>query len=313
MNLRGGVFILVIAATLASLNVGWRAFVVAGSGEEVTITVEPGESMRAAVERLAEAGAVPSTRGLWMYARIFRRGATVAAGEHTVIVGDRYADLITNLASAQDSTVSVTFPEGFTVEQMGARLAKELNIPAEDWAAASAGKEGYLFPDTYRLPKNATAQDVVQKMESTLQNRLAALGAPTGRAAQYSTAELITLASIIEREVRNKDDMRNVADIFLKRLEMGMALQSDATVNYILDTGLSGVSIAHTKVDNPYNTYQYPGLPPGPISNPGMNALDAAFHPTDNLYYYFLTDNAGAIYYGRTFDEHIANRRKAGI
>jgi UPF0755 protein len=196
---------------------------------------------------------------------------------------------------------------------MGARLAKELGLAPEDWAAASAGKEGYLFPDTYRLPKNATAQEIVEKMEATLQNRLAALGAPTGRAAQYSTAELITLASIIEREVREKEAMRQVADIFLKRLEINMALQSDATVNYILDTGLSGVSIAHTKVDNSYNTYQYPGLPPGPISNPGMNALEAAFHPANNPYYYFLTDDLGAIYYAETFNGHIANRQRAGI
>jgi UPF0755 protein len=107
--------------------------------------------------------------------------------------------------------------------------------------------------------------------------------------------------------------MRQVADIFLKRLEIGMALQSDATINYILDTGLSGVTLEHTKLDNPYNTYQYPGLPPGPISNPGMNALDAAFHPAENEYYYFLTDEAGQIYYGRTHDDHLANRRAAGI
>lgn len=275
--------------------------------------VEFGDTLRTVADQLEQDGIIDSAWSFRLYAKVFQPSATIDAGQHPLVVGDRYLDLLTTLDSSPDVSLTVTFPEGFTVEQMGARLEKELGITPEAWAAASAGREGYLFPDTYRFSDRATAENIVTKMSATFDNRVAAIGAPTGRAANYTPAELITLASIIEREVRDKEAMRQVADIFLKRLDLGMALQSDATINYILDTGLSGVTLEHTKLDNPYNTYQYPGLPPGPISNPGMNALDAAFHPAANEYYYFLTDEAGRIYYGQTHTDHLNNRRAAGL
>ncbi|OGY89834.1 MAG: hypothetical protein A2927_01170 [Candidatus Komeilibacteria bacterium RIFCSPLOWO2_01_FULL_45_10] len=123
-----------------------------------------------------------------------------------------------------------------------------------------------------------------------------------------SIFEVITLASIIEKEVRTEQDMKMVADIFNKRLEQGIALQSDATVNYVTGKGLVQPTAADIAVDNLYNTYKYRGLPPGPIANPGLKAIKAAIYPTPNQYYYFLTTAEGEVIYSQTYQEHLKNK-----
>jgi len=122
--------------------------------------------------------------------------------------------------------------------------------------------------------------------------------------------EVLTLASIIEKEVSEPEDMKMVADIFYKRLKAGIALQSDATVNYATGKSLIQPTYQDLSVNSLYNTYRYPGLPPGPISNPGINALKAAIYPTPNPYYYFLTTESGQAIYSKTYEEHLINKNK---
>ena len=141
-----------------------------------------------------------------------------------------------------------------------------------------------------------------QKLEGNLTSKILAQ--------KKSIFEIITLASIIEKEVRNPEDMKMVADIFYKRLNKGMALQSDATVNYITGKGLLQPTLADTQIDNRYNTYKYPGLSLGPISNPGLSAIIAAIEPNSNPYYYFLTTKDGAVIYSKTYEEHLRNKAK---
>jgi len=125
-----------------------------------------------------------------------------------------------------------------------------------------------------------------------------------------TTHEILTLSSIVEKEVRTAETMNNVADVFLKRIAIGMALQSDATINFIIKGDDPSPTYEDLEVHSPYNTYKHPGLPPGPISAPGLNALTAVFHPASNDYYYFLTTDAGDIYYAKTYDQHLENKRK---
>ena len=122
--------------------------------------------------------------------------------------------------------------------------------------------------------------------------------------------ELLTLSSIVEKEVRTAETMKNVADVFLKRLDIGMALQSDATINYIIKGDNPSPLYSDLEVESPYNTYKHAGLPPGPISAPGLNALNAVLHPASNTYLYFLTTDEGAIYYAETYEEHLRNKAR---
>jgi UPF0755 protein len=120
-----------------------------------------------------------------------------------------------------------------------------------------------------------------------------------------SIYELITLASLVEREVRFPEDRAIVAQVLLKRLRMNMPLQTDATLQYLMETPKEEVSIADTEIDSPYNTYQHVGLPPGPIANPGMASIEAVLHPADTDYLYFVADRQGHNHYAHTYEEHL--------
>ncbi len=170
--------------------------------------------------------------------------------------------------------------------------------------------EGFLFPDTYRFFRDATTEEVVQKLLSHFDEKLT----PELRAevaTQGKTVyDVVTLASVVEREVRSSEDRRVVADIFWRRLEEGMPLQSDATVNYATGKSLPSVTLEDTANVSPYNTYKYRGLPMGPIDNPSIDAIEAVVHPTPNHYVYFLTDDTGNVHYANTLDEHNRNKAK---
>ncbi|MFA6603787.1 MAG: endolytic transglycosylase MltG [Patescibacteria group bacterium] len=170
--------------------------------------------------------------------------------------------------------------------------------------------EGYLFPDTYRLFKTATPEEIVQELVANLERRLRAAGLLDRIVADKKLNEILTLASIVEQEVRSPEDRRLVADLFERRLERGMALQADSTVNYVTGKSAAAASAADLQADSPFNTYQYPGLPPGPICNPGLSAVSAVLDPEPNQYWYFLTDDAGAVHYAKTFEEHVQNKAR---
>ncbi|MBI4262164.1 endolytic transglycosylase MltG [Candidatus Uhrbacteria bacterium] len=223
---------------------------------------------------------------------------------------------------------TITTIEGWTVEEIAEYLRDAIGMPVTAFEKAAfaypkspAGKsffgggriqsvEGYLFPDTYRVYKKATALDVVEKMLANFDARVTADIRAKIRAQRLTLHEGVTLASIIEQEVATPEDRRVVADIFLKRLKAGIALQADSTVNYITKKGMSRATIVDTKIDSPYNTYRYRGLPPGPISNPGLDAILAVAEPTLSPYLYFLTTEDGRVIYARDFEEHKQNRQR---
>ena len=177
-------------------------------------------------------------------------------------------------------------------------------------APKSASLEGFLFPDTYFVDQYTDNRILLNKILTNFDQKLS----PTLRAEikkQNKTIfEIITLASIIEREVPEHADKKMIADIFLKRLEHNIGLQSDATINFITGKGLTQPSLDDLKIDSPYNTYKYRGLPPGPIANPGLSSIEAVIYPTKNDYYYFLTTKTGEVIYSKTYQEHLANKAK---
>ncbi len=170
--------------------------------------------------------------------------------------------------------------------------------------------EGYLFPDTYRVFRADKSEALVRRLLVNFDKKVAGPLASDVESSGHTLFEIVTMASIVEREVRGDDDRAIVADIFWRRIQAGMPLQADSTVNYATGRSDPSVSIADTELDSRYNTYKYPDLPLGPICNPGLSAIKAALHPQANSYWYFLTDAKGKVHYAKTLEEHNRNKAK---
>ncbi len=305
--------------------------------------VEEGENAESVTERLAEEGFIRSqTLFLWdlkndglatkiqpgqhdlsgviTYDQIIERltSGNIEAPEVILLVreGETLRDIKSaleeiGLNNAADNLYNITgksakFPAGVDVaiDRLEANRYPWLYMLPD-----GASLEGFMFPDTYRFFRDASADDVVVKMvgnfDGKLDRRLRNDIDGSGR----SLYEIVIMASILEREVRDAEDMRKVSDLFWRRYDSGMGLQADSTVNYVTGGKDPSLSYDDTQLDTPYNTYKWRGLPPGPIGNPGLIALEAAIHPEPNEYWYFLTDSEGVVHYGRNLDEH--NRNKA--
>jgi UPF0755 protein len=269
-----------------------------------------------------------------VYVKLAGAQSSLQAGLFEMKPGMSFHSVVKKLARAESKEVQVTIPEGFTTAQIGTAIHTALSSVTEDsWREAVAnpsvlttgtnllagipsgqGLEGYLFPDTYRFRIDADAKTIAQTMGLTLSRRLAEndivvpdhLVMPNG----MTLHEILTMASIVEREVRSAEDMARVAGIFYTRLKIGMALQADSTVNFITGKQDAAVTLQDSRVESPYNTYVHLGLPPGPINNPGMNAIRAVLEPVDSDFLYFLTTPEGEVVYAKTFNEHVANKYK---
>jgi len=223
--------------------------------------------------------------------------------------------------------VEIKFIEGWTIEEMDGYLAKNGLIETGDLVnyskkfiqknyfflvdkPAKASLEGYLFPDTYRIYRQTTAEEIAKKALNNFDAKLTRELRQEIKKQKRTIFEVLTLASIVEKEMFGYENRQKVAGIFLKRLDAGMPLQSDATINFITKKGLTRPSLADLAVDSLYNTYKYSGLPPGPIGNPGIEAINAAIYPVETLFWYFLTTEDGQIIFSKTHEEHLANQGK---
>jgi UPF0755 protein len=269
-------------------------------GEVVNINIPPGTSFISVSKILEQNKLIERPFFFKVYAKMTDQ-RLVQAGDFSISRGSNYKQILSQLRRAAATDVQITFPEGLNNRQVGEIVIEKFNITQQDWQDATNNLEGKLFPDTYRFLPNATAQQIVNAMVQNFERRIQSAGI------EVSDRDLI-IASIIEREVRGLEDMKLVSDIIRKRLEIGMPLQMDSTVNYITSRKTPSISLADRDIDSPYNTYKYAGLPPGPIANPGLNALIATKNPTPNRYFYFLTNPQGKVFYAETFDQHIANR-----
>lgn len=243
-------------------------------------------------------------------------------------------EIVQVITNPEAQTVKITFPEGLTSKEMADILKRNNfdgvgflqivnNIP-DNFRTRYAflanpevkNLEGYLFPDTYFFKKEATAENIVKKMLDDFESRLNEQILIDVKKQNKTLRDIITMASIIEREVPDANDMKIVAGVFWNRIAGGMPLQSDATLSFILDDKTDSHSVEQTKINSPYNTYINKGLPPGPIDNPGMNAILATVYSQKTDYAYFLTSGTGAnkkVYYAKTFQEHLDNKKKAGL
>jgi UPF0755 protein len=296
------------------------------NGAELFVDIPAGSGTIAIGQRLAAAGVVrdPVTFrfALWMSGR----ARALKAGEYRFDQPMTPFDVIGKLARGDVYVVSVTFPEGLTIEEMSVIFAAHGFGPASSFVAAAndvsliraldpgaRNLEGYLFPDTYLLPRRADAQRLIRTMVQGFERVLTPGLRSAVEARGLSIHQAVTLASIVEKESARTDERPVVAGVYLNRFRIGMALQCDPTVIYALKrAGTYAGTLRHDDLsfDSPYNTYRYAGLPPGPIASPGRGSLEATVNPADVEYLYFVSRNDGTHEFARTLEEHNRNVQK---
>ena len=293
----------------------------------VVFEVRRGESAASVGRRLADAGIIRS-RELWNLICRFRTkyyDEQIKTGSFFIEVPDNQLSIHKALVSGRQILLRVTVPEGFTLKRIAALMEASNICPADDFLAAAtdseitarykipgATMEGYLFPDTYFFPPSYPAQRVVRAMADNFFTRIAEINKSLTVMSPEELNKLVILASIVEREYRMPSEAPIMAGVFANRIKINMALQSCATVEYIITEiqgrehpkVLTGVDIA---IQNIYNTYIHPGLPPGPICIPGKVSLAAAFSPQESNFLYFrlINEYTGQHHFSRTHDEHI--------
>jgi UPF0755 protein len=293
------------------------------SGAEQFVGIPQGAGSADIRRRLIEAGIVEDEMvfrvGLWWTGAARR----LKAGEYRFDQPMTPIDVIRKLDRGDVYTRRITFPEGLTIREMAAVFEEQGFGPAADFVTAASNEaliagldpkaadlEGYLFPDTYAVPRGmaATAMvaGMVKRFMSTFDEAMRTRAAAQGMTAR----EVVTLASLIEKETARADERPVVAAVYRNRLAAGMPMQADPTVVYALaKAGKYDGNIRRTDldVDSPYNTYRYPGLPPGPIAAPGKAAVEAALAPAPVKYLYFVSRNDGSHVFAETLAQHNAN------
>ena len=296
------------------------------SGADQLVDVPPGEGTRAIGDRLTAAGVVRDALTFRAALKMSGNARRLKAGQYRFDRPKSMLEVIDKIARGDVDLLSVTFPEGLTVAEMAAIFEARGFGPASTFISAAKDAsaiqaldpsardlEGYLFPDTYALPRQAPASRAVRAMIERFQQVLTPQVRAAAEARGLTVRQLVTLASIVEKETARGEERALVAAVYSNRLKVGMGLQSDPTVIYALQqagkyTGNLRRDDLH--VDSPYNTYRFAGLPPGPIAAPGKAALEAAANPAEVDYLYFVSRNDGSHEFARTLDEHNRNVQK---
>jgi len=292
------------------------------TGETKIFKVEKGNSAKVIAENLKNAGLIKNPFLFRLYIFLALSQYSLKPGEYELSSKMPIRDIGDTLVLGGVNEVIITIPEGFNLKQIedrfvGAGLTKRNELMNYKFSKdappilldkpKSASLEGYLFPDTYRFFKDATLSDVISKMIDNLSNKLTPDLKTAIKDSSYSTYEILTMASLIEKEISKDSDRLIVAGILWKRLKAGVSLQVDATLVYI--TGRNEIFETDKKINSPYNTYLYRGLPKGPIANPGLSAIKAAIFPEASPYWYYLSAKDGTTVFSKTLEEH--NRNKA--
>ena len=287
----------------------------------INVKIREGLSTAEIAERLAEKGIIDSSLKFRFVARLRGYDDKLRPGSYTFAPNMSDDEVFAKLLTGEKRLVQFTVPEGFGVKEIANRLYSLDLVDKEEFLKAATdfapydymrkhknvffASEGFLFPDTYTVENDVEIEEILSLMANTFDEKLNVAMRAQAAKMDLSIYDLITLASLVEREVRFPEDRPIVAQVLLKRLRLNMPLQTDATLQYLMDTPKEEVSIADTQIDSPYNTYQHVGLPPGPIANPGMASIEAVLHPAETDYLYFVADRSGHNHYAYTYEEHL--------
>ena len=296
---------------------------------KVRFVVPPGATFHEVADTLHRTGLIDSVTVFDLYARYKHLDRNVQAGAYELSRNLNMIQILTALQTAIPEEIFVTIPEGYTIKKTAASLDKGGTIKGSDYLAlAVQGQfnydflkdlppgstlEGFLFPDTYLVPRNGTAKDLITLQLENFKKHWDDTRKSQAAQRKLTALQVVTIASMIEREARFQDDRPLVASVIYNRLANGWPLQIDATVLYALGRWQASVTTQDRMVPSPYNTYLHTGLPPGPIANPGIKSIDAALQPANTGYFFYLSDPQGHNHYAKTNDEFARLLKQYGL
>jgi UPF0755 protein len=322
-----GLFLLLVVIACAAAGVWFyrgvdRPFKGYAEAEQF-VEIPQGAGSIAIAKRLADAGVVSDVHSFRLVLWLSGEGRRLQAGEYRFDHPMSARQVADKIARGDVYVRPITFPEGLTSRQMAALYESKGFGPAAEFTEAAKNAplvsavdpdakdlEGYLFPDTYKLPRRATVEQLVARMVAGFMKALTPALIDKAEERGLTIRQLVTLASIVEKETGNPAERPLVAAVYANRLKIGMPLQCDPTVIYALERAGrydGNLTRENMQFDSPYNTYRYPGLPPGPIASPGRASLEAAASPADVPYLYFVSKNDGSHAFASTLDEHNRN------
>jgi len=294
-------------------------------GEAVRVRIPPGSGFGAVTDSLAARDVIQWPFAFRVYARARGADRAIKPGTYELPQGASWSYVLDRLTRGDVITLRFTIPEAWTARQIAERLAAVLEIPedsilgvlhspeaAEEYDVPGPTLEGYLYPATYEVPVGTTLPQVIRTMVQTYRRAWTPELRAVADSIGMSEREVVTLASIVEAEARVWTERDTIAAVYRNRLDIGMRLQADPTVQYALGERQSRLLYAHIDqvADHPYNTYRIPGLPPGPIGSPSRDAIHAALHPADVDFIFFVARPDGTHIFTRTLDQHNAARRE---
>jgi UPF0755 protein len=320
MGWRGGLVALVavLAAGTAAALAHRTLQPVDPNAPSQLFTVERGIALAQVTRRLERAGLVRSARATEWLARLQGLAGRLQAGEYQLSPGLSSREILDRISSGRVVTYELALPEGMRAAEIAGRLEERGLAEAEAFMAVVKDPElarelgveglqleGYLYPETYRLPRTLPPEEIARTMVEQFKQvwrEIEPLAARRG----MSMLEVVTLASIVEKETGEASERPLIAAVFLNRLDRGMRLETDPAVIYGIEDFDGNLTKRHLRdASNPYNTYRHPGLPPGPIASPGADALRAVVRPSQSDYLYFVSMNDGTHKFSRTYREHV--------
>ena len=307
----------IIIISIYSIVLGWK---IECSNSDQLITIEKGVSANSVSKLLVKESCIQNESLFKLGLAITMNNTRLRAGRYNFKGISTIGQLINMLTSQSNERIKVTLIEGWSINQYGKELVKKLDININKFLRLCNDKdfvssldinapslEGFLYPDTYILLKTYTEEDIIKILVSQFKFQINKI--KFNKSENYNLLEIATMASIIQGEAMYIDEMPIISSVYHNRLKKGMLLQADPTIQYIVPGKPRRLYNKHLKIDSPYNTYKYKGLPPGPINNPGIDAIKAAIYPAETKYLYFVSDLEGRHTFTYNSEQHNEAKR----
>jgi len=286
--------------------------------------IHKGEPLNSIIDRLYERGIIPSRNNMFLASYIYGAQNKFRAARYHIPNGLSYLDLVDLFTKGKaDFMRTVYLRDGLSVKWMAYVLknkvlvdsASFVNLAFDEQFVRSLGLrrkslEGFLMPGKYEFYERSTAREVLKKLYNSFQDFMVDSLWEQTKKTGYSFEQIVTLASIVKGETNDKNEMPTIASVYLNRLRIGMRLQADPTIQYLQTNGWKRLLYDDLRIDSPYNTYKYSGLPPGPINNPGKAAILSVLYPAKTRYLYFVANGKGSHNFSRNYNQHLRNVKK---
>ncbi len=309
---------------ISLIIIGYFTFFTANHYDQkspIKFEIEDGESFSSVVDRLYEQSIIPSRFNFKVAAFLYGAEKNIKAARFYIPNDLSYLDLLDLLTKGPaDYLKYIKINDGQTIKWLGAKVRRDLKIDSASFVDLANDRnfistlglnesslEGYLFSKSYKIYERSTPEEALIKFYNAFKEFFNDSLKQRAKEIGMTVHQVLTLASIIKGETDNPDEMPIISGVYHNRLKIGMRLQADPTIQYLLPGGWRRLTYKDLEINSPYNTYRYSGLPPGPINNPGKNAILAALYPDKNNYLYFVSDGNGKHRFSRTYSEHLSN------